>query len=318
MSRHDTPRDDSAGIGRRHLLQLGGVTAAAGALLAACSHPSADSLGRVGLAPTTTKLPDAIVDDSVYLRTAASMERSIVGVYDRVLAAGTLLDVADVAAAQRFRADHLDQSLAFDLLTIGAGGKAYTAKNPRMETTIVTPVFNAILGAKSSTPDGTDTPPSDDPKRDTLHFLYALETIAAQSYQSFVPLLSVPNLRVGVVQAATAAAHRSSIVAIMSTGRPDGYIIPSGLPPAVAVTTTVATTTTVAQNIAATAPTTTAPASPPTPIPRNYAITTQFGSLAPIALVVGAPNDGGTRTTINLDTPSLNTFVYEYMEPAAS
>jgi hypothetical protein len=33
-------------------------------------------------------------------------------------------------------------------------------------------------------------------------------------------------------------------------------------------------------------------------------------------VVVGAPNELGTRVTVNLETPSLNSLVYEYMTPA--
>jgi hypothetical protein len=44
------------------------------------------------------------------------------------------------------------------------------------------------------------------------------------------------------------------------------------------------------------------------------AIPSQFGSLAQIQLVVGAGDENGTRLKVNLETPSLNSLVYEYLE----
>ena len=49
------------------------------------------------------------------------------------------------------------------------------------------------------------------------------------------------------------------------------------------------------------------------PIPKVYAIPSQFGQLGQVQLVVGKPNENGTRLTTNFETPSLNTYVYSYM-----
>lgn len=320
MSRNDSPTDAPAQalLGRRNLLQLGGFTVAAGAILAACGGEEA-GLGRVGLATPTTKLADAVVNDVVYLRTASSMEHSIAGVYDTILGDPSLVDDANLAALQRFRSDHGDHAATYERLTSRIGGTPWKVPNPRIENTVVTPVFTAIKGAKATTPEGLDTPPSDDPKRDALNFLHALETIAGQSYQALVPLLSDPSQRAEAIAIGARSARRSAVLAIASTGRPHGYISPGQLPAEVAPTTTAAAVapSTIGQDIAGASTTTSAPAVPVTPIPPLYAITTQFGGLAALPLVVGAPNDAGTRTTIILDTPSLNTFVYEYMEPTA-
>ena len=50
-----------------------------------------------------------------------------------------------------------------------------------------------------------------------------------------------------------------------------------------------------------------------TEIPTVTAIPSQFGGLGAIQLVVGAGDENGTRLKLNLETPSLNSFVYEYM-----
>ena len=53
-----------------------------------------------------------------------------------------------------------------------------------------------------------------------------------------------------------------------------------------------------------------------TEIPTVTAIPSQFGGLAAIQIVVGAGDENGTRLKLNLETPSLNSFVYEYMKPS--
>ena len=54
---------------------------------------------------------------------------------------------------------------------------------------------------------------------------------------------------------------------------------------------------------------------PQTEIPTVTAIPSQFGCSAAIQLVVGGGDENGTRLKLNLETPSLNSFVYEYMTP---
>ncbi len=43
----------------------------------------------------------------------------------------------------------------------------------------------------------------------------------------------------------------------------------------------------------------------------QYAVTSQFGSVAQFELIVGAPDENGTRTSFNLQTPAENSYVYE-------
>ena len=73
--------------------------------------------------------------------------------------------------------------------------------------------------------------------------------------------------------------------------------------------------TTTVQNIAAPAGGK-KPAAPVqlTEIPTLTALPSQFGGLAAIQIVVGAGDENGTRLKLNLETPSLNSFVYEYMK----
>ena len=156
-------------------------------------------------------------------------------------------------------------------------------------------------------------------RRDVLNFAHALESIAGSTYQGLVPALSLPNLRKDVVLVGAQEARHAALLAILITGRPDGYADPSDVQNAtlVAPTTTAAPTTT--QNIAA--PTTQAGAQAPpdaTAILPVYAMPGTFGLLSQVQLVLGRPNEAGTRLTVNIETPSLNSYIYEFIEPTCA
>jgi hypothetical protein len=61
-------------LGRRQLLQTGGLAVSLAAVLAACGKSSTAEPGRVGFAPTPTDLAKQNIDDGVRLRTATSIE----------------------------------------------------------------------------------------------------------------------------------------------------------------------------------------------------------------------------------------------------
>lgn len=266
-------------VDRRHLFRIGGLSAATAALVAACGGTDSPGIARVGTAPTTTALPDAIVNDGVLLRTAASLERSVINVYSTLLDGG-LIPSALTGAAERFRDDHTAHAEALDSLTVEAGGEAFTCGNPRIDELVVPAILAAIAGDEAA-----GTAPSDDPTRDALNVAHALENLATETYQSFLTMFSLPELRRQAMLIAAQEARHSSLLALAITGRPAGYVELE------------------------------APAEPPQ-IPVAYALPTVFGTLAGITLVVGAEDEVGLRKTFSLDTPSLNTFVYDYITPS--
>ena len=77
-------------LDRRRFLQTSGLTVALGALVAACGGDSAEegAPGRVGYAPAATPLPTVETNDVVYLRTATSIEQTLVETYERIVGAG--------------------------------------------------------------------------------------------------------------------------------------------------------------------------------------------------------------------------------------
>jgi rubrerythrin len=277
------PRTSTSPVGRRRFFQIGGLSVATATLVAACGGAESNSGARVGVAPERTALPDAVVNDVVLLRTASSLERSAIAVYDAVIGNTDLLAAALQDAAKRFRDDHVAHAELFEQLTTDAGGEPWQCGNPRIDQLVVAPVFAAIQGAKAS---GTvaEVPASDDPQRDVLNFAHALEDLAAQTYQALVPQFSEPELRRQAMVIGSQEARHSSLLALAITGRTDGYVMLE------------------------------APADPPQ-IPVVYAIPSTFGLQDGTQLVVGAQDEVGQRKTYNLETPSLNTFVYEYLTP---
>jgi rubrerythrin len=300
-----SPADRAAAVvGRRRFITIGGATIATAALMAACAEDPRTGIARVGVAPSTTKLPDPVVDDVVLLRTASSLEHSAIAVYDAVIGHTDLLDAAYQDVAKRFRDDHAGHAALFEKLTASVGGTPWTTGNPRIDQVVLAPIERAIFGGQK-TDLLPETPASDDVKRDVLNLAYALESLAGETYQALVPLLNDASARKEAVTIGTHEVRHAALLAMAITGKPGGYFNPADIAAATLQTPpTVAPATTVKG------------ATPATPIPTVYAIPSVFALLGQVQLVVGKPNEAGTRLTTNLETPSLNTFVYEYMTPA--
>lgn len=121
---------------------------------------------------------------------------------------------------------------------------------------------------------------SDEPTRDALEIANGFETIMAASYQAMVEQLSDGSLRPALMAIGNESARQSSIVALATD--PEAIAPELGTP---------------AEG----------------EFPTFYAIPAPFGQLTGITLVVGAPDDEGARTSVTLQTPAENTFVYTGM-----
>lgn len=272
-----TEHHDGRGLGRRELLLAGGATVGLGALVAACSSGAATEPGRVGYAPVPTALPNEVVDDAVYLRTAQSIERTIVEVYGTIVESGALSGDG-AALVARLVDDHTAAVAAVGELVTQVGGEPYDCVNAWYMERVIPPILENING------DGADIPPSDDPARDMLAVVDGMESMAASMYQGLVEKLSEPGLRGDVMVLGARSARHSAAAAIVSTGAPEAYVSPAVL----------------GQEV-------TAGESGLVPL---YAIPTQFGTLSPYSLVIGAASSAGTRFTTALETPADNSYVY--------
>ncbi|MFM2047210.1 MAG: hypothetical protein RL383_1287 [Actinomycetota bacterium] len=117
---------------------------------------------------------------------------------------------------------------------------------------------------------------SDTPDTDVLVFVHALEGIVAATYQAFVAWTSEPSLRAAMMTLAVAPSENSAATAQLLRSGTAG-IVP-GLDENGA-------------ELVATLP-------------------SAFGPLSAYGITIGKVNEAGARTTINMETPSLNSLEY--------
>ncbi len=257
---------------RRHVLRLSGL-GAAGVLLAACGKQAgveeSKNVKSVGVLPETDGLASVEVTDIVLLRTAASLEYNAIDTYDAALSlgvfAGAFAAVGDIA--KRLRDDHRGHADAINGLVTKLGGQPFTCSNPRLNEIYISPALALITD--------TDT---EDPGLDVLVLAHALENLAAQTYQSFVTLLSDKALREAAMTIGQDEARHATVLArALQPGLQ--FILPS--------------------------------INADTGKPNIAAVPGAFGPLTPILVTVGPVNADGTRSSLTLETPSLNSLAYD-------
>jgi hypothetical protein len=270
-----TGRRSPSDLTRRHALKAGGLGITLAAITAACGDDRTgdDAPGRVGLAPPATDLPDYPVTDTLFLRTASSLEFTTVETYGLAIELG-VVDAAIRPTIDRLVEDHQGLGDGFAALTEDAGGDAWTCANPWYVERVLSPILGAIAEW-------------DDPVEasiDLADLAVSWESIVAASHQQFVSQVSERQLRPDFADAASLDARHAAWLAIEMRGA-EAYIAPSltggddarsardGIP--------------------------------------QYAITDRLGSLAPIEVVAGPPDANGVRRTFNLVTPAENSYVYD-------
>jgi rubrerythrin len=218
---------------RRRLFRVAGFTVASAAVIAACKKtvPGSTNVPQAGLTPVTTALPTRVVDDVTLLRTASSLEHNVVDAYETLLP--HITDQGLVATITLFRDHHRDHATSAEAATKQLGGDAFTAKNPVVDTGIVQPALSLITGGGNQ-------------MADIIAFAYALETVAAETYQAFVPLLSKPSLRSAVMVVGGSEARHAAVFAgqIKDAGPVAPMVTGTGPATAGPTTTIVGTTTT--------------------------------------------------------------------------
>jgi hypothetical protein len=270
------------GVSRRHVLVVGGFSVAVAALVAACAPDRpAPQVPQAGAAPTTTALPTQAVTNEILLRTASSLEHSLIGTYDKVL--GLNVIAPDAGTTLRlFRNQHAEHAAFFEKATRDVGGTPFTEPNSALQAKVIDPALKAIADAGNQ--------PSD-----FAWFVYGLENVAASTFQSCVATLTVPSVRsqvmsVGGVEARHAAVAAASI--------PTFTILPP-LPAEEAAATTTTTPTTVQG-----ATTTTTPANQAIPVSQ---VPSSFGLLEATEVAIA-----GTEETWSPLGPNS----YAYVPPA--
>jgi hypothetical protein len=200
----------------------------------------------------------------------------------------------------RLTDEHVAAADAFATMTTDAGGEPYECANTWLMDRTFQPVVDHIVGGAAedadvtaSTTDEDVIPPSDDPTRDSLATIDALETIAAATAQLYVERLRDPALRSEVVRAGTAASRRAAVTALRANPPTDGYI-----------STVLTTGEEVGTNEEGFTP--------------QFAVPARFGQLTAITLQVGAADENGVRFSVNVETPAENAYAYESLTCPAS
>ena len=262
---------------RRDALKLGGLTVSAAAILAACGNGRTgdDAPGRVGFAPPVEELEDYPVDDAVLLRTASSLELTAVAVYEAILETG-LLDADLTTLVERLIEDHQMVADQMGELTEAVGGVAWECTNPWYMNRTVEPLLEAVLA-------------SDNPLRDIVNTAVVLENLAAGTHQSLTIQLEDADAAAATIAAATLESRHSAYIVAVARG-PEGYVSP--------LIDGTGDTPTDADGV-----------------PQKFSITSRFGSTGQVELVAGAPDENGVRETFIVQTPSLNSFIYNELEP---
>ncbi len=309
----------SVSFDRRGLFRIGGITIATAAVLAACGDTGGE-LGRVGVGAPTPTLLDPIVDDSVLLRTSASIETSIVNAYQHILDGGFLgrpspthPDLGDQTdLVTNYLAHHKKSAESFNALAQEAGGEPWLCGNPRLDSAFIDMIFTRVEKGATATDLNAEIGPSDDITRDMINLVWALESLSATSSQALMPQVTQASYRAEAMRIGARSARQSTLVSLMIN--PGAYVTSADAQNATpgATTTTVAPTTT--QNIAAPVETTATGEAPPpqTEIPLPIAIPSQFGLLSAVTYVGGLGDENGVRLKLNLETPSLNSFTYPF------
>jgi hypothetical protein len=171
------------GFNRRRFMQLSGLAVAGGAVLAACGsndkNASASSPSTAATTATTAAAAGGNKTDQTIARTAASLEIFAVSVYDTAIKNAAALKISDpvAKAATLFRSQHDEHAKAFNAAATQLGGQPYNDPNPTAAK-----AFAAQIAALKT-------------EQDVLKFAFALEQIAAQTYQGVGMKLSTPMLR---------------------------------------------------------------------------------------------------------------------------
>lgn len=172
------------GFDRRRFLRISGVTVASAAVLAACGGDDNDD----ATTGTTTGGGASTSQDITILRTASSIERLAVDVYQTAIDSGLVTTAAVGSAAGLFQAQHVEHAELFEGATSSLGGEPFTTAN------------TAVLELLQPTIDGLSD------ELGVIQLAYDLEAAAAATYFSTVGVfddasLNTAAMSVGGVEA---------------------------------------------------------------------------------------------------------------------
>jgi hypothetical protein len=275
---------DPTPLARRELLRNGGIAISLTALLAACGDRSGSTApGKLGVELLPDEEPaDTTVDDAVILRTLQSLEYTTIEMHTALADLGAFPDAA-TELVQRFLDDHQRHADEIGELVTQSGGTPYECANNFMMIRFVRPLLTAVES-------------SDDAERDAIEIANGFENLLAASYQALVEQLTDPALRPGAMTVGNEECRHAAVLALA--------VNPDAIAPELDATEDTDAADGATDDAAATGEAT------PDEFPSFYAIPAAFGQLTGITLVVGEADDEGARTSVQLQTPAPNSYIY--------
>jgi hypothetical protein len=263
-------------VGRRDALKIGGLTISLAALVAACGDDIGGSTDPGRIGVAPPiTAPPEYPVDAAVLLRTASSIEQSTIMVYEAILALGILDAEGTALVELITENHRVLVDVMGELTVSAGGEVWPCGNPWMDERFLVPIVEAIKT-------------SDNQERDIYNVAASLENLGAATYQQFTVELTEPEQRSAVVKAAAQDSRNSAALVIAVEGA-EGYVSPAldGLEVGVDADG----------------------------VPLQYAIPWRFGSVAQFELIVGAPNAEGTREDFTIQTPSLNSYIYNELVP---
>jgi len=272
----DLERKIATRLGRRDVLKIGGLTLSLAAIVAACGDDISGSTD-----PGRIGIAPPITEppdypvDDAVLFRTASSIEQTTILLYEAILDLGVLDEAGTTLVGQLLESHRALDKVMGDLTVAAGGEVWPCTNPWFNDRYLVPITDAIKA-------------SDNQIRDIYNVAVSFENLGAATYQQYSVQVTKPEQRVAVVNAAALDSRQSAVLVIAVEGS-DGYVSPAidGLEVG-----------TDADGV-----------------PLQYAIPWRFGSVAQFELIVGPPNEEGTREDFVIQTPSLNSYIYNELEP---
>lgn len=263
-------------VGRRDALKIGGLTVSLAALVAACGDDIAGPDD-----PGRVGYAPAVTDPPEYAVDDAVLLRTtssieLTAAYGlEQLLAFDDLDAEVSTLIERFIESHRAIAAEMGELTVSIGGQAWECTNEWMMDRLIEPLLESIEASDLQHTNIFDT-------------AVALENWTAATNQSFTTQLT-DNAAAEASLAAAVLESRQSAALVATVRGDEGYVSPALGGGEAAVTDE--------------------------GLPQQFSIAHRFGATGPIELIVGPPNENGVRQTYLLQTPSLNSYVYNELEP---
>lgn len=256
---------------RRDALKFGGLTLSLGAIIAACGDDRGGDDD-----PGRVGIAPAVTEPESYPVDDAVLLRTASSLeFSGVEMYETVLGLGLVASAQvplidRLIADHAETGAEMAQLTEGEGATPWRCSNNWILQRELAPALAAIEE-------------SDQPEVDAVTLAISFENMAAATHQEITAALTTAEQRVATATAAALSSRHSAWLAIQAGGA-EQYISPELVGGEIELNEF--------------------------DVLPQYAVNRQFGSLTPVEMIVGPPDQNGTRPKFTIRTPADNAYIY--------